>query len=169
MYTFKLLQILLFIVFPSVLLIPVQNDYKVLISRDTLGNYRIIYYTENITKVEERHQDGSLYGTYTYTDTLGNPQTISYIANNQGLRVVSSSSLLQSTTREATRIREEEVRRAIDELEKKLSGIRPLVPFAPEVVKITIEHLKAVEIAKIAAKQGGYVNCVLSAVGTTDT
>lgn len=146
---------------PSVFLLPVQNDYNVLVSQDNSGYYRIIYYTQNVTKIEERHQDGSLHGTYTYIDTHGNPQTISYIASNHGLRVISSTSPQQSNNRAVKQKHWEEVRRAIDELERRLSGIRPLVPFTSEVVKVTIEHLKAVEIAKIAAKQGGFADCAI--------
>lgn len=146
---------------PGILLTPVQNDYNVFVSKDNSGIYRIIYYTQNITKVEERHQDGSLYGTYTYLDSNGNSQTISYLANLRGLRVISSTSPAQSNNVGDKQKHTEDVRHAIDELERRLSGIRPLVPFTPEVVKVTIEHLKAVEIAKVAAKQNGFVDCVV--------
>lgn len=54
------------------------------------------------------------------------------------------------------------MRGIIEELEGQLAKIRPLVPFKDEVVKVTIEHLKAVEIAKIAARQGGIADCILN-------
>lgn len=157
---------------PAVLLIPVNNDYKVTVSQDALGNYKIIYHIGTISKIEERHQDGTLFATYSFIDANGKPQTISYFAGKQGFRVISSTLPQSSNTQQVAEVKQkqlEEVRRAIDELEKRLSSVRPLVPFAPELVKVTIEHLKAVEIAKIAARQGGYTDCVLPELLVTNS
>lgn len=162
-----LFQAILFIFLPVVLPQPINNEYKISISQDKSGNYRITYHRNDFSKVEERHCDGTLFGVYYYNDINGNQQTITYIAGNRGLRVISSAINAlsnHSTANEDPKEKEkhaEELKRAIDDLEGKLAKIRPLAPFTPEAVKVTIQHLKAVEIAKIAAKQGGYADCVL--------
>lgn len=140
------------------LLYPATNNYNVSLSQDSSGNYKIQYNLSDFIKVEERHYDASLSGSYFYTDTTGKPQTISYIAGNNGLKVISST-VLPEDVADVKRQHLEEVSGIIEELEGRLAKIRPSLPFKDDVVKVTIEHLKAVEIAKIAALQGGIIDC----------
>lgn len=108
------------------------DEYKVTVTQDTAGNYKIKYTDGETTKIEERHQDGTVAGSYSYVDSNGVLQTIQYVSGPQGFVVLDGSPALVDLAPQFT-----------------VPVGAPLpVQYTPEVAAARAEHLALVEAAK---------------------
>lgn len=108
------------------------DEYRVRVTQDTAGNYKIEYTDGETTRIEERRHDGSVSGSYSYVDSNGVLQTIQYVSGPQGFVVLDGSP-------------------ALVDLAPQFSvpvGAPLPVQYTPEVAAARAEHLALVEAAK---------------------
>ncbi|XP_022229256.2 adult-specific rigid cuticular protein 15.5 [Drosophila obscura] len=71
-------------------------------TQDEHGQYAYGYMAPLYSKHETRTVDGVIRGTFSYVDARGETQTVDYVADTEGFRVSSSSSLSQQQANEET-------------------------------------------------------------------
>lgn len=81
------MQIAAIFLFASVAYCKPVDDYIVTVKQDTNGRYKVEYNIGTQAKSEERFEDGTIKGAFSYIDTDGNTQKISYVAGEEGFLV----------------------------------------------------------------------------------
>lgn len=84
---FFVLQIATILLFAAVAYCKPVEEYLVTVKQDTHGRYKVDYNIGTIVKTEERLEDGTIKGAFSYIDTDGNIQKISYVAGEDGFLV----------------------------------------------------------------------------------
>lgn len=127
---------------------PANDEYKVAVTQDTLGNYKIKYSIGDITKTENRNQDGSVTGSYSYLDANGILQTIQYTAGQGGFVVTDGTNLPVAPQLQDIQLPQAPLIPVVPEVHQ-LEQIRlEPVEYTPEVAAARAEHLALVEEAK---------------------
>lgn len=80
-------QVIIFALFVAVGYCKPVDDYIVVVKQDTAGRYKVDYNIGAIAKTEERFADGTIKGAFSYIDTDGHTQKISYVADVNGFQV----------------------------------------------------------------------------------
>ncbi|KAK5643516.1 hypothetical protein RI129_007361 [Pyrocoelia pectoralis] len=167
------------VLFAAVLTVTVAkpvDDQIISVSQDVLGNYKIKYAIEGISRVEQGDPNGNIIGAFAYIDPHGVTRKTEFTAGIQGFNPVSSDIPLQvadtpevaaAKAQHLSLLRQAELTSKVEEAVPVVKVVEipqfkaipvPLVqvgsiPDTPEVLAARAEHLAAHEAARKAINQ----------------
>jgi len=114
----------------AIVSVPILTQYH---SQDELGQYNFGYSDQSSSRNEVKSADGVVSGAYNYVDTEGRLQTVNYIADALGFRVVGQTPAVVEDTPEVVAARAEHLK-LVEEAQSRADEEATIDPLAEEPV-----------------------------------